>query len=68
MNGKKAKAMRRLAEHVAKSKGLPERATRSMPVGPAENQVRVFNAADTTRGQYRAIKAMVKDAYGRAAA
>lgn len=68
MNGKKAKAMRRLAESITQAKGLPARSTRSMPVGPAANQVRVFNAADTTRGQYRAIKAMVKGAYGRAAA
>jgi hypothetical protein len=68
MNGRKAKALRRMAEHITEVKDLPARSTQSMPVGPATSQVRVFNAADTTRGQYRAIKAMVKAAYGRAAA
>ncbi len=66
MNGKKAKAMRRLAEHVAEGKGLPAVAHRDMPVG--FNKTQRVVAADTTRGQYRAIKAMVKSAYGRAAA
>jgi hypothetical protein len=66
MNGKKAKALRRMAEHITRAKGLPERATQSTDVGMGK--VRVFNAADTTRGQYIALKAMVKTAYGRAAA
>ena len=65
MNGRKAKAMRRMAEQITAAKGLPARATRAMPVGPDAGQVRVFNAADTTRGQYRAIKQMVRAAYGR---
>ncbi len=60
--------MRRLAERITAGRSLPERATRAMQVGPASHQVRVFNAADTTRGQYRALKASVKDAYGSAAA
>ena len=66
MNGKKAKAMRRLAESITEAKGLPAVAHRDMPVGLNKSQ-RVV-AADTTRGQYRALKAMVKAAYGRAAA
>ena len=66
MNGKKAKAMRRLAEHVAARKGLQAVAHRDMPVGLGATQ-RVV-AADTVRGQYRALKSVVKAAYGRAAA
>lgn len=66
MNGKKAKAMRRLAEHIASGKGLPARHTRTVDLGMGN--VRVVNAADTTRGQYRALKAVVRAAYGRAAA
>jgi hypothetical protein len=66
MNGRKAKALRRMAEHIVSTKGLPERATTAVDVGLGK--ARVVNAADTTRGQYRAMKAMVKGAYGRAAA
>lgn len=66
MNGKKAKAMRRLAESITKAKGLPARHARTVDLGLGN--VRVVNAADTTRGQYRALKSMVKAAYGRAAA
>jgi hypothetical protein len=66
MNGKKAKAMRRLAETITARKGLPARHTHSIDLGLGN--VRIVNAADTTRGQYRALKAVVKAAYGRAAA
>ena len=65
MNAKKARALRRIAERITQAKGLPDRSLQRMPIGPAKNQVRAFNAADTTRGQYRALKASVKDAYGR---
>lgn len=66
MNGKKAKAMRRLAETITAPKGLPAIAYREMPVGLKSTQ-RVV-AADSTRGQYNALKAVVKAAYGRAEA
>lgn len=66
MNGKKAKAMRRLAETITTPKGLPARHAHAIDLGMGK--VRVVNAADTTRGQYRALKAVVKAAYGRAAA
>jgi hypothetical protein len=66
MNGKKAKAMRRLAESITARKGLPARHAHSIDLGLGN--VRIVNAADTTRGQYRALKAVVKAAYGRAAA
>lgn len=66
MNGKKAKAMRRLAETITARKGLPAVAHRDMPVG--FNKTQRVVAADSTRGQYRALKAVVKAAYGRAAA
>ena len=64
MNAKRAKAMRRIAERITAGRNLPERAIRSMQVGPDAHQVRVFNAADTTRGQYRALKSVVAAAYG----
>lgn len=66
MNGKKAKAMRRLAEHITSRKGLPARHEHQVDLGLGN--VRVVNAADTTRGQYRALKAVVRAAYRRAAA
>lgn len=66
MNGKKSKALRRLAEHIANGKGLPAVAHRDVPVGLGASQRIV--AADTARGQYQALKSEVKRAYSRAAA
>lgn len=61
MNSKRAKAVRKLAQHIAARKGLPEVAHQSMPVGFNKSQTVV--AADTVRGQYRALKKAVSQHY-----
>jgi hypothetical protein len=66
MNAKKAKALRRMAVSITTGRGLPDRRTTDVPLGL--NKVRSVNAADSTRGQYIALKKAVKGAYGRAAA
>jgi len=63
MSGRKFKAMRKLAQHIAASKGLPAVMHRDMPVGLNKTQ-RVV-AADCVRGQYRALKSAVAAEYGR---
>jgi hypothetical protein len=61
MNAKRAKAIRRMAQAITKAKGLPERSTTEMSLGL--NRVQTVNAADTTRGQYRALKKSVAAYY-----
>jgi hypothetical protein len=61
MNAKKAKAARKLAQHIADRKGLPEVVHRDMPVGFGRTQTVV--AADTWKGQYRALKKVVAQHY-----
>ena len=57
MNQKRAKAIRKMAQLIAANKGLTDKAYREMPVGLKATQ-RVV-AADTERGQYRALKKAV---------
>ncbi len=57
MNQKRAKAVRKLAQHIARSKDLPLVAHMNVPVGFRATQ-RVV-AADSERGQYRALKKAV---------
>lgn len=64
MNAKKAKALRRIAERITTGRNLPARAASSMTVGPADPQLRFFNATNTTPGQYRTLKGAIADAYG----
>lgn len=54
-----------MAEHLTVPRGMPERAYKEMGVGFTDRAVTVTVAADSTRGQYRAIKRAVKQAYGR---
>jgi hypothetical protein len=61
MNSKRAKAVRKLAQHIAARKGLPEVIHTEMPVGFGKKQTVV--AADTQRGQYRALKKAVGQHY-----
>jgi hypothetical protein len=61
MNAKRAKAIRRMAQAITKAKGLPERSTTEMSLGL--DRVQTVNAADTTRGQYIALKSAIKSAY-----
>jgi hypothetical protein len=61
VNAKKAKALRRMAEHITTGRGLPERHTKTVDVGMGKT--RSVNAADTTRGQYIALKSAIKSAY-----
>lgn len=61
MNQKRAKAVRKLAQHIAARKGLPEVAYQKMWVGMNGRQTVV--AADTVRGQYRALKKAVGQHY-----
>lgn len=61
MNQKRAKAMRKLAQHIAKSKNLPAVQYKEMRVGFGCRQQVV--AADSERGQYRALKKAVAEYY-----
>lgn len=84
MNGKKAKALRKLAAHIAGAKGLPLVAYNELGKNqrviddgvdaaglPKKRVVQITGtiavAADTVRGQYKALKSEVKRAYSRAA-
>lgn len=61
MNAKRAKAIRRMAEAITKPKGLPTRSTTQVALGLDREQT--VNAADTTRGQYLALKKSVSAHY-----
>lgn len=61
MNQKRAKAVRKLAQHIARSKNLTAVAHVAMPVG--FNKTQQVVAADSERGQYRALKKAVAQHY-----
>ncbi len=61
MNQKRAKAVRKMAQHIAKSKNLPAVEYKKMWVGFGSRQQVV--AADSQRGQYRALKKAVAQHY-----
>lgn len=61
MNQKRAKAVRKMAQHIAKGKDLPEVAYKTMSYG--FNQAQVTVAADTVKGQYRALKKALAQHY-----
>ena len=61
MNAKKAKALRRMMDQLHGHR--PEHAFKQMTMGFAQGQVTV--AADTQRGQYVAMKNLIRKAYGK---
>lgn len=61
MNQKRAKAVRKLAQHIADNKNLPAVAHMNVPVGFNAKQCVV--ASDSKRGQYRALKKAVAEYY-----
>lgn len=61
MNAKRAKAIRRMAEAITKPKGLPTRSITEVALGMGREQT--VNAADSTRGQYLALKKSVSAYY-----
>lgn len=63
MNQKKAKALRKMIRSVPNMKDLKDVAYKNMALGFESEKGMITVAADTKRGQYIAIKNMIKHAY-----
>jgi hypothetical protein len=63
MNQKKAKALRKMIRAVPSMKDLQDRAYKNMGIGFDDGKSMITVAGDTKRGQYIALKAMIKEQY-----
>lgn len=62
MNQKRAKALRKLVTQLAKQKNLPDHSFKNMMLGDKTKSLLTV-AGDTKRGQYIALKSMIKQQY-----